>query len=349
MDNLQLLERLGAVEPPDEAAVLRATEMLEAEISRTWKPAPSETVVAKSSPRPFHRRLLLRVAVAAVLVAAALGVTTSFLNNSSSAAASVLRHLARVASAQSRATVPGPGKYLLTQSETSFLHYSGTEHGYTYFQIEREQIWASPNRDGEMIQYLGSPIFRSEADKTAWIADGEPAIPTGTSASALGPDPLYSIIPNLPTNPVALGERITSRSIESGPPGPAEDFVQVGDLLRETDASPALRAALFDYAATIPGVVALGTVKDHSGRSGVGLSYVNDGLRTDLIFDPTTSVLLGEDETIEAGSSLSYPVGTIFDWTVYLGSSVADSMPSIASLPEPPPPPVTIGAPAKKV
>ena len=128
----------------------------------------------------------------------------------------------------------------MTQSETSFLHYSGTEHGYTYFQIKREQIWASPNRDGEMIQYLGSPIFLGQADKTAWIADGRPAIPTGTSASALGPDPLYSISPicrPIPS-PSASGSR--GRSIESGPPGPAEDFVQVGDLLRETDASPAV-------------------------------------------------------------------------------------------------------------
>jgi len=348
MDNLQLLEQLGSAEPPDDAVVRRASEMLEAEISRTCELALSETVVAKSPPRLFRRRLLLRVAVAAVVVAAALGLTTSFLENSSTAAASVLRHLAQVASTQHPATAPGPDQYLLTQSESSYLHSSGIDESYTYFQIELEQVWASPNRYGEMIQDLGSPIFLSDPDRVAWIADGRPKIATGTSASALGPDPLYSIIPNLPTNPVALGERISSRSIESGPPGPAEDFVQVGDLLRETDAPPAVRAALFDYAATIPGVVALGVVNDHSGRSGIGLGFVNDGLRTDLIFDPTTSALLGEDETIEAESSLSYPVGTVFDWTVYLGSSVVDSMPSIASMPEPPPPAVAIGAPAQK-
>jgi hypothetical protein len=140
---------------------------------------------------------------------------------------------------------------------------------------------------------------------------------------------------------VALGKRISNRSIESGPPGPAEDFVQVGDLLRESDAPPAVRTALFEYAATIPGVVALGSVSDHDGRSGVGLGFITDGLRTDLIFDPATSMFLGEDETVVAsGSSLSYPVGTVFSWTVYLGSSVVDSMPSIASLPAPPPPPV---------
>ena len=140
---------------------------------------------------------------------------------------------------------------------------------------------------------------------------------------------------------MALGKRISSRSIESGPPGPAEDFVQVGDLLRESDAPPAVRTALFEYAATIPGVVALGTVSDHDGRSGVGrrLHHRRAAHRSDI--RPDDEQALGEDETVVAsGSSLSYPVGTVFSWTVYLGSSVVDSMPSIASLPAQAAPPV---------
>jgi len=45
--------------------------------------------------------------------------------------------------------------------------------------------------------------------------------------------------------------------VEGGPPGPAEAFTQVGDLLRETDASPALRAALYSAAAGLAGVKSL--------------------------------------------------------------------------------------------
>ena len=352
MDNLELLEHLGAVEASDEAVLLRATAMLEAEIARVSAPVTDDEAPEKSLGSRWHSRVLVGVAMVVVLAAAAVGVTSNLLSGSSSAAASVLRRLARVALVQSPVAVPGPGQYLYMQYESSYLHKAptagigaspsdGSQESYTYFQIDREQVWASSSRYGEWIENLGPPTFISASDTAAWVADGSPSIPTGTSASKLGPDPLYSVIPTLPTDPMALGKRISSRSIESGPPGPAEDYVQVGDLLRESDAPPAVRTALFEYAATIPGVVALGTVRDHDGRSGVGLGFITDGLRTDLIFDPTTSMLLGEDETVVAsGSSLSYPVGTVFSWTVYLGSSVVDSMPSIASLPAPAPPPV---------
>ena len=77
----------------------------------------------------------------------------------------------------------------------------------------------------------------------------------------------------LPTDPAQLAAMISSRKIEGGPPGPAEDFVQVGDLLRESDASPALRAALFKVAAGIPGVKLLGTVTDSDGRSGIAIAF----------------------------------------------------------------------------
>jgi hypothetical protein len=83
----------------------------------------------------------------------------------------------------------------------------------------------------------------------------------------------------LPTNPAKLAELISSRKIEGGPGGPAEDFVKVGDLLRETDAPPALRSALFQVAAHIPGVKALGTVSDHAGRSGVGVVCISYSAR----------------------------------------------------------------------
>jgi hypothetical protein len=77
----------------------------------------------------------------------------------------------------------------------------------------------------------------------------------------------------LPTDPAKLAALISSRKVEGGPPGPAEDFVQVGDLLRETSASPELRAALFKVAAGIPGVKLLGTVTDSDGRSGTAIAF----------------------------------------------------------------------------
>ncbi|GEM_PF-159152 len=114
-------------------------------------------------------------------------------------------------------------------------------------------------------------------------------------------------------------------------------------MLRETDASPALRSASYQVAAGLPGVEALGTVADHSGRSEVGVAYVNKGLRHELIFDPKTSALLGESYTIVGpGSGYDAPDGTAVGWEVYLHSSVVNSLPSApATAPSQPVAPAT--------
>ena len=194
MDNLELLEHLGAVEASDEAVLLRATAMLEAEIARVSAPVTDDEAPEKSLRSLWHSRVLVGVAMVVVLAAAAVGVTSNLLSGSSSAAASVLRRLARVALVQSPVAVPGPGQYLYMQYESSYLHKAptagigaspsdGSQESYTYFQIDREQVWASSSRYGEWIENLGPPTFLSASDTAAWVADGSPTIPTGTSAS----------------------------------------------------------------------------------------------------------------------------------------------------------------------
>ena len=91
------------------------------------------------------------------------------------------------------------------------------------------------------------------------------------------------------------------------------------NLLRETDASPALRAAIYKVAATIPGVEVLGPARDHSGRLGIGLAYNTAGARSELIFDPRTSALLGELDTD--------PAGALVGWAVYLRSRIVNGLP----------------------
>ena len=87
MDNLELLEHLGAVEAPDEAVLLRATAMLEAEIARVSAPVTDDEAPEKSLRSLWHSRVLVGVAMVVVLAAAAVGVTSNLLSGSSSAAA----------------------------------------------------------------------------------------------------------------------------------------------------------------------------------------------------------------------------------------------------------------------
>jgi hypothetical protein len=68
----------------------------------------------------------------------------------------------------------------------------------------------------------------------------------------------------------------------------AELFVVVGDLLRESPAPPALREALYEVAANIPGVVVKGDYTDALGRTGTAVE--RDGQA--LVIDPGTGQLL---------------------------------------------------------
>jgi hypothetical protein len=112
-----------------------------------------------------------------------------------------------------------------------------------------------------------------------------------------------------------------------GRPGSGEDFIQIGDL-RENYAPAKLRSAVYKVAATIPGVQLLGMVRDHAGRPGIGLAKVDRGIRHELIFDPRTSALLGEQQTIATrGSGVNGPVGTVIGWAVYLRSAIVDTLP----------------------
>jgi hypothetical protein len=166
-------------------------------------------------------------------------------------------------------------------------------------------------------------------DRAAWVAAGEPDLTGGATADqtyAAG-GLSYLDLSKLPTDPARLEHLIENRTIEGGPAGDAETFTIVGDLLRETDAPPAVRSALYTIAADLSDVRLIGTTRDHLGRPGTAVAYVSHGLSRELIFDPRTSALLAEQTAVEDPSQVNPPVpaGTVLDWTVYLGSGVVDS------------------------
>lgn len=109
-------------------------------------------------------------------------------------------------------------------------------------------------------------------------------------------DQLYA----LPTDPAKLGALLSNEVKGYGPdPNPTggvsavqEEFVTIGDLLRESPAAPALRKALYNVAAGIPGVQLVGNLKDAAGRTGVGVR--RDG--ETLLIDPATGRLLADLE-----------------------------------------------------
>ncbi len=367
MEIMELLEQLGRVEPADPEVLDRTADALLVLAGDEERRAVAsvngrsgrvmrlvqgtDTNRGPASPTPGRtdgsrrRRWVTRVAAVALVVGVA-GGTNVLLHPRSpagpnTAAAAVLNHLALVAYDQPAPSVPGPGQFLYVNSTEAYTATIAIQpNSFTVLRPENRQIWIAANGSGRIKESFGQPTFLSAHDRNVWEAAGRPTIPHGPTEMSFGPGGLANgptNLANLPTNPSALAAKIDSRKIESGPPGLAEDFTQVGDLLRETDASPALRSALYQVAARIPGVETLGTVADHSGRMGVGVAYVHNGLRHELIFDPRTSALLGEYYTVVSpGSGYNVPNGTVVGWEVYLQSSIVSSLPPVTGRPPSP-------------
>jgi hypothetical protein len=166
----------------------------------------------------------------------------------------------------------------------------------------------------------------TDRDRALWIADGRPSF-TGPTAADWTPLPATRPL-DLPTDPDALYAQLKDETASYGNRQYAEMFVLVGDALRETNASPAQRAALYAVAARIPGVALVGEVTDSAGRRGIAVAKDDDvnHLRSTLVFDPQTSVLLAEEESTLDGNSLGYPVGTRVGSATYLETAIVDSL-----------------------
>jgi len=185
-----------------------------------------------------------------------------------------------------------------------------------------------PDGSGRILQTSGPPTFFSEQDRQAWLAAGSPDLRDNMDET-YGPGKLHFLdLANLPTDPSELLSMIEARKIEGGPPGDWETFTIIGDLLRETYAPPAVRSALYQAAAKIPGAKYDGAVKDAAGRPGLAVAYTHAGLRHELIFDPNTSQLLGEQYVVvdPTEAELHAAPGTVVGYAVYLASGVVRSV-----------------------
>lgn len=143
---------------------------------------------------------------------------------------------------------------------------------------------------------------------------GDPGFLPGAGTFAAGGETLtWDQLYVLPTDPNKLKAALRTYIDGAGPDAPTELFVMVGDLLRESPASPALRKALYDVAADIPGVHVTGQVTDGVGRPGTAVEY---GGETYVIDKSNGQLLVDEDS----------------GWTsTYLSQGPADSAPSLTT------------------
>jgi hypothetical protein len=273
--------------------------------------------------RPRWLRLAAPVGLAAA-AAAAIAVAVSIGGHGTpSAAAATLRKVAAVAAKQT-ALVPGPGQYLYTKSvdayEDTTVPAAGASAAYNVLVPHVREIWLGPD-GGRLYETSGTPQFLLPQDRERWIAAGSPSLTEPPSKTVLPPaEPL-----DLPADPGALYDRLEQQASGSKNPLPIEMFTLVGDALRETSATAAQRAALYQVAARLPGVELVGRVRDSAGREGTAVAMTAHGIRFTLIFDPSTSALLGEEQVAVAGNPDGYEPGTRVGYATYLVQAIVDS------------------------
>jgi hypothetical protein len=322
-DELDLIRRFRADEPDvREDTITVAREALTRAIAAT--------ALGLSPPRRHDAARAWRVRGALLTATLAIAVLVVWPFGSgggssvSPALAATLNRLGQIA-ANGPSLVPHRGRYLYVESasnQESDAMVNGKEC--VTYAPERRRVWIGADGSGLLRESFGTAMFTSAADRSLCDTMPKGAISQpGTSNLWFAPH-CFSIGPNNDVNALSTDPRtllVQMRRADGGPRSAGEDFVHVGDFLRETDARPALRAALYRATALIPGVRLLGTVRDHLGRSGLGVAYRNH----ELIFNPRTAALMAEQTIGGPG------------WTVYLASRVVNRLPRRSPLPLTPP------------
>ncbi len=146
--------------------------------------------------------------------------------------------------------------------------------------------------------------------------------------------PTYDSCRSLPTDPAALDQLIRHDTAGSGESADVEVWVTVRDLLLSPVCPPAVRSALYQVAAGVPGVRYLGDTVDRLGRHGVavGLSHGDDThARTTevMVFDPRTGLLMQSEQRADDPAQWGLPAAdrdAVVGWTVWVRSAVVDGV-----------------------
>ncbi|MCE7010804.1 CU044_5270 family protein [Kibdelosporangium philippinense] len=284
MDDLELLARLRPqVDDPDPAVL-----------------AKHRRTMLNGASKPVRRRwsmpLAIGAAAAAGIVAVGLvvGLPNEVPDASPSSTPPAVTLLANAADAAAK-TPAGQGNWAYTSTVTVFNDAGlRTNRTQTWEKVDGTDALIRTNRDGKF-------------DETR----------TGDNSDIFTPSlrhPTYRFLATLPTDPTALRDAIYAHARQEV--GNSKQytvdqwaFQMIGNLVQSA-APPALKAALYRVAATVPGVESVDNVTDAAGRQGIGVAHTvnNAGDRTILIFDRTTYQVMGRAGQVSDGRTDSVAV-----------------------------------------
>jgi hypothetical protein len=303
MDELQLLQerRPTTTDPTPHVVGVQRARLID--VVNTEQGA----LVSGMHHAPRVRRRSRRAALgSAATIAAAIvaSVVVGFghgTNPAQTRAASALGSLARTASVQ---PLPGHGDVVHTEVQADYG--SG---------FEDVQKWVAPDGSQRMT-IAGGGSSAADADRH--------------------PFSLHHAYPDWhdwPTTADGVLARLRSEAAATDMrPVDFAAFQGAADALRASAAPTAIRAAFFEAVAQLDGVESLGTVSDHSGRTGLGFEMQSDAshhTQLELIFDPATAELIAENSSDTDGSNAT--------WADYVVAEFVDAIPPRAVVVPPDP------------
>jgi hypothetical protein len=261
--------RVADITPAARRGGRAALESAIADLGQAESSAPEPRPRPAQRPHRSKRGLFIAASVAAAAAVAA-GTTVSLLSGHSNVgislmAATVLRNAGTAAGEQ-------PGGW----PNAAYWHVTSVyESGGKFYHRD---IWIAHHGNGVLEDDGGGSGSMTPTSLGSNVFD--------VGGTGLTWDQLYA----LPTDPAKLEPVLQSDIKGAGPNPTAELYTAVGDLLRESPAPPALREALYEVAAGIPGVKLVGHYKDALGRTGTAVE--RDG--ETLVFDPANGQLLAD-------------------------------------------------------
>jgi hypothetical protein len=246
--------------------------------------------------------------------------------------ASALDTAAASAAAQSGPSGDRPYGYLKTR-EMSVSTNGNAGRSWKVQQSTTREEWVTRDGSGRMRIVAGPSEFVDASDRTEWEGAGRPeflALGFGprTEVHWLAGGPSLSSVETLPTEPAELAARLLAEAeADHGEISVAAAALgQIAEDLRNPDASPALREALYKAAKQLPGIRYLGKETDAAGRSGVAIGVADGTMLYSLIFDPGSADVLATETTSTAPTiAPDHESPTLVRATVYLESRGVES------------------------
>lgn len=334
MNDLTLLRALRSSETePDDAAFNAALQVL----TRSMADAPA---VQQRHPRPQHLARRLRwtaVATAGVVAIASALVLTDVvgvagLRGGATAQAAELLDQAAAATIHTADPVLKPGQYrqvvfksvhdLEVQGDTRngpsaeiLIHEDRT----TWIPADTSAPWVQVRYPERSAGWFGGAEGKRAAEREAAVSkDTKPQVLRGVNGNFFGGDTTATptTVAALPRDPRILLNHIYRVTFGTGNSADGEALVFIADTLNTGFASADVRAALYKAAALIPGVTVTNGGVTLDGKQGVaiGRTEAADGVRQELIIDPTDGSLIGERDVLTRRIDVE-PAGTVTEST----------------------------------